>query len=156
MILRRHFILSTPLLLPLVLDGCAAGPKPAASLALKVIGGPDQNPDNAGPAAPVSIEIFQLSDSGAFNAATPLALLSNARGLLGSTLTAPMGQLIVAPEQHVTVDRKLAPTTQFIGIAVFFRQIEQAQWRVVLPVKAHRVNRAVLRISGIKAMLSKR
>ncbi len=157
MIVRRRFIVSTPLLLlPVFLGGCAAGAKPAASLALTVIGGADQNPDNAGPAAPVSVEIFQLSDSGAFNAATPLALLGNPGSLLGTTLTAPMGQLIVAPGQTVAVDRKLAPITQFIGIAVFFRDIDQAHWRVVLPIAAHKVNRAVLRITGIKAMLSKR
>ena len=147
---RRSIFLA----LPVLLAGCGTPPpKPPAVLSLTITGGANQNPDASGTAEPVAVRIYPLVTAGKFNAADPYSLLGKATSLLGSDLAGPSEQTIVAPGATVKLMHKLPDQAQSIGIAVFFRAIDRATWRLVAPVKGHETNALTLRIDGLDAKL---
>jgi type VI secretion system protein VasD len=143
------------LALPLLLAACGGTPPPPqpTTLALTIIGGATQNADATGTAEPVAVRIYPLAASGKFNAADPYSLMSHASTVLGTDLAGPSDQVIVSPGATVHLDRRLPDGAQALGIAVLFRAIDQAQWRLLAPLTPHKPNDLVLRLNGVTAKL---
>ncbi|MCW8307689.1 type VI secretion system lipoprotein TssJ [Acidiphilium sp. PA] len=143
------------LALPLLLAACGGAPPPPrpTTLALTITGGAAQNADAAGTAEPVVVRIYPLAASGTFNAADPYTLMSHARAVLGADLAGPSDQVIVPPGATVHLDRRLPDAAQALGIAVLFRAIDQAHWRLLAPLTPHKANDLVLRLNGVTAKL---
>lgn len=137
----------------LVLERCAAGPPPPAVLTLTVHAGADQNPDPTGHPAPVAFQLFQLSATGSFDRADFFALVEQKQQTLGTDLLASE-QFVMPPSQTKTITRTLQKGTQFVGIAVLFRDIDHATWRLAAPVAASGPSALTLTISGLKATLA--
>lgn len=151
---RRDLVRNLALGTVLALAGCASGPPPAPNLALTITGGANQNPDPSGKPASVAVQIYQLSSTGKFMQADVFALINRAQATLG---TDELGseQVLVAPGQTVTVAHPLKMGTNALGIAVLFRDIDHATWRLTAPVPTTGTVTLKLTTDGLVATLAK-
>ncbi len=124
MICRRSL---WPLAVALALAACG-GPKPPAVLTLTMIGGADQNPDAAGKAAPVAVRIYQLTQTAKFESADVFALTEHERQTLGQD-DAGSQEFVLSPGETQTKKFELKAGVQAVGVAVLYRDIDNAQWR---------------------------
>lgn len=137
-----------------LLAGCAPPPPPPpAVLTLQLSGGADQNPDTVGKAAPVAIHLFQLSGTGKFERADVFALIEREQQTLGTDDLASE-EFVLSPGETRSITRELKKDTQFIGIAVLFRDIDRATWRAMSPVARSGPSRLALTTAGVTVTLS--
>jgi type VI secretion system protein VasD len=137
----------------LLLASCGTPPPPPAVLTLNITGAADQNPDEAGQAAPVAVQVYQLDATGKFLATDVYSLMGAEAATLGSEEATGSERFLVTPGQSESVVRALKPGVQFIGVAVLFRDINHAQWRAVAPVAASGPSTLILQIKGETASL---
>jgi type VI secretion system protein VasD len=149
---RAVFLLPAVLGLPLLVEGCA-GPAAPAVLTLTVHAGADQNPDPMGHAAPVAVRLFQLTATGRFDQADVFALLAHEQQTLGTDVLGSE-EFVITPGASRTITRTLQSGTQFLGVAVLFRDIDHAAWRATAPIAASGPSSLTLTISGLKATLA--
>jgi len=123
MIRRRLLLLAPP---AIALAQC--GPKPPAVLTLTMIGGADQNPDTSGKAAPVAVRVYQLTQTASFERADVFALTEHEQQTLGQD-NAGTQEFVLSPGETQSKTFELKPGVQAIGIAVLYRDIDNAQWR---------------------------
>lgn len=149
--MRRRLVLATPALL---LARCGAPPPPPPPvLNLTIKGGADQNPDTAGRAVPVSVRLFFLGGTGKFEAADVFALTERERATLGEDVVGSEG-VIVRPGETVAIEREMKPAAKFLGVAVLFRDIDGAKWRVSQPIAPSGSTKLLLTTSGNTATLA--
>jgi type VI secretion system protein VasD len=148
--LTRRMLLATPA----ALAACAAPPPPPPPpvLELTVMGGADQNPDPAGKPVSVAIHLYELTNTAKFERADVFALIEREKQTLGADSPASE-EFVVAPGETRKVVHPMKPEVGFVGIAVLFRDIDRATWRLMAPVAAHGVTRLVVQVSGIKATI---
>jgi type VI secretion system protein VasD len=127
-------------------------PPPPATLSLTVEAGADQNPDPSGRPSPVAIHIYQLSGRSRFDGAEVFALLERERDTLGDEL-AGSESVVLAPRESKTIEHPLKKGTQALGVAVAFRDIDRATWRVAVPVAESGPSKLKLIITGTTARL---
>jgi type VI secretion system protein VasD len=129
------------------------GPDPPGVLTLNLVAGADQNPDSSGHPSSIAVRLFMLADVAKFTSADVFALNEREQQTLG-----PDGlgseQFVLAPRETKTVTRELKPGVRFIGVAVLFRDIDRAQWRVVSPVAATGTTRRAPTIGALSAKLA--
>jgi type VI secretion system protein VasD len=140
-----------------LLAGCAPKPPPPPppppELTLTIAAGRDQNPNAAGQATPVAVHVYQLAATTRFEQAEVFALLEREQAALGDEL-AGSETVIVTPGERKVISKPLKPGVAAIGVAVAFRQIDEAAWRVSAPVAAHGPSRLELRTAGTTATLA--
>ncbi len=119
----------------LALAGCGAPPPPPV-LNLTIVGGADQNPDSAGRASPVAVRVYQLGGTAKFEQADVFALKDSEAKTLGPEEATGSQEFLVAPGDTKTVKIDLKPMVSSIGVAVMYRNIDQAKWRAVEPAKS--------------------
>jgi type VI secretion system protein VasD len=120
----------------LALTGCGAPPPPPPVLNLTITGTADQNPDPSGRASPVAVRVYQLSGTAKFSQADVFALKDNEAKTLGTEEAASSQEFLIAPGDTKKVTIDLKPMVSAIGVAVMYRDIDQAQWRANEPAKA--------------------
>jgi type VI secretion system protein VasD len=139
-----------------LLQGCGAAPPPPpppAVLDLTVKAGKDQNPEANGQPAPVSVHLYQLAATGAFEGAEVFALSEHEAATLGADLLQSEA-FVFSPGETRTLKRNLKPGVQFLGVAVFFRDIDRAKWRVFAPVAASGPTALTLATTALQVRLS--
>jgi type VI secretion system protein VasD len=136
-----------------VLATRCSSPPPPAVLTLNVIGGADQNPGTSGLPAPVAVRVFQLNDPAKFERSDVFALTEREQQTLGSE-SQGSEEFVLRPGESRKVTRELKKGVQFVGIAVLFRDIDQAHWRAVSPVAASGPSTLTLKINGLTATLT--
>ena len=144
---------SLVVVLLLAVAGCASAPPPPAVLSMDMVAGPDQNPDVVGKPAPVAIHLFQLSATAKFERADVFALIEREQQTLGTDGLASE-EFVLSPNENRTIARELKHDTQFVGVAVLFRDIDHATWRAIAPVKDSGPSRLVLSTHGNVATLA--
>ena len=147
---RRALLL---LLGPLALASCAAPPPPPPVLELTIQAGANQNPETNGQPAPVGIRLYQLSAAGAFQQAGVYPLLNQESATLGQDLLAAE-TIDVKPGQTLKVERQLKVGAQFLGAAVLFRDIDNAQWRAIAKLAPNGPTRLTLTTDALKMTLA--
>ncbi len=133
------------------LAGCGGKPPPPPPppvLDLTIAAGADQNPEQNGQPAPVAIQLYQLTATGVFERADVFALSEREAATLGADLLQSEG-FNLAPGETRQVQRTLKTGTQFLGAAVFFRDIDHAKWRVFAPVLASGVTKLALKTAKL-------
>ena len=152
MILTRRAAL--PLLLaPLALTSCGGPPPPPpAVLTLLIKAGADQNSEPGGAAAPVAVHVYELTATAKFERADVFALMEREAATLGTEVAASE-EFVVTPGQTRTIVRTLKPGVQFIGVAVLFREIDHAHWRVIAPAAASGPTKLTLTTGKLAASL---
>ncbi|HME20241.1 MAG TPA: type VI secretion system lipoprotein TssJ [Acetobacteraceae bacterium] len=116
------------LALPAALALAHCGPKPPGVVTLTMIGSADQNPDSSGKAAPVAVRIYQLTQTAKFERGDVFALTEHEQQTLGQD-DAGSQEFVLSPGETQTKTFELKPGVQAIGVAVLYRDIDNAQWR---------------------------
>ncbi|MDR2308834.1 MAG: type VI secretion system lipoprotein TssJ [Paucimonas sp.] len=91
------------------------------------------NPGSDGTPAPVRVRLYELRNSAAFSRADYFALAERAQATLAADLI-DQDEVLLRPGEQLRLERPLNPATRQIGLVVGYREIDQAQWRSVLPV----------------------
>jgi type VI secretion system protein VasD len=136
---RRAGAVALPWLLLIAwLSGTSAFAQSTA-VELTIVGGPGANPNAQGRASPVVVRIFDLTSTSSFDAADFQSLFEHPTDALKHDI-ASQEELVVRPGEINQRNRGLPPAVVAIGIAAGFRNLEQATWRVSVPIKAGRLN----------------
>ncbi|MBC3373247.1 type VI secretion system lipoprotein TssJ [Pseudomonas sp. SWRI92] len=140
MIPRFLLVVATALLLTACAKDAAA-PEPeeaqadtaAVELHFHAISG--LNPGATGQPAPVRVRIFELKNAATFGRADYFALAERAQATLGTDLI-DQDEVLIQPNQQLSLQRDLDPATRHIGILVGYRELDQSLWRTVMNVPA--------------------
>ena len=146
----RRALLSFVLALSLAACG-AKPPPPPAVLTLTLQGSANQNPDPAGAGNTVAVQLYQLTATGKFQSTDFYSLFSHEAAVLGTDEAGASEQLLLIPGQSLTITRPLKPDVVAVGIAVLFRDINHASWRLVAPVAASGPTKVTVAITGLTA-----
>jgi type VI secretion system protein VasD len=123
----------------LVLAGCASPPPaeppppPPVTLDVAIAAAADVNPDSSQRASPLVLRVYELEDAEAFATADFFSVWNKESATLAAALV-KRHELPVAPAGKTGKQLTLDPRVRFVGVAAAFRDIRNAQWRVVVPV----------------------
>ncbi len=92
----------------------------------------DVNPDGSGRPSPVVVRLYQLKGDAAFTNAEFFALFDDEMKVLGPELIG-REEYVLTPSEKRTVEVSVSGAARFVGVIAAFRDIRNAQWRVVLP-----------------------
>jgi len=122
----------------------AAAPEAAVKAPMTLGASADANPDANGRPSPVVVRIYQLKTDAAFTGSDFFPLFDDDKKVLGPELIS-RDEFVLAPNEHKTLDISVATETRFIGAIAAFRDIRNAQWRVLLPASRKGLSVAVER-----------
>lgn len=91
------------------------------------------NPDVQGRPSPIVIKVFQLKAKDKFELADFFALFDQAEATLGADVLA-VEDVMMTPGEVKPYEGAFDPTTRFVGVIGAYRDINQAQWRAVVPM----------------------
>ena len=92
----------------------------------------DTNPDSTGRPSPVVVRVYQLKTDAAFTAAEFFPLFDDEQKVLGAELIS-RDEFVLAPAEKRTIDVALSGETRYVGAIAAFRDIRNAQWRMLVP-----------------------
>jgi len=156
---RWHPALNRGLIvMALLCAGCAKAPPPAAPPSITIAAPPDArvkaamslaattdtNPDGNGRPSPVVVRVYQLRTDTAFAGTEFIPLYEDDMKVLGPALIT-RDEFVLAPDEKRTLDVTLSGETRFVGAIAAFRDIRNAQWRVLVPVPKKGLNLTVER-----------
>jgi type VI secretion system protein VasD len=144
----------TALAAVLALAGCASPPPPPPPpkptlLEAVVTAGAQVNPNSQQRPSPVMVRVFDLKSALAFEAADFVSLFNSERDALATDLV-EREEFVLQPGESRRLQRPLKPEVKTLGIAVAFRDLERATWRVVVPVRPNATNKVTLTLDGIR------
>ncbi|MAK92055.1 MAG: type VI secretion system lipoprotein TssJ, partial [Oleibacter sp.] len=91
------------------------------------------NPDINGDASSIVVQVFQLANSGNYEAALYEELFNGDVSVLGSELLA-VSRHLIDPGTSQTFNTEISANTKFIGVAAGYREIDLVTWKVIEPV----------------------
>ncbi|MCH7419004.1 type VI secretion system lipoprotein TssJ [Pseudomonas mosselii] len=106
---------------------------PATGITLYFSAAAGLNPGASGTPAPVRVRIYELKNSAAFARADYFALAERAQATLAADLI-DQDEVLLQPGEQLRLERPLDSATRQVGLVVGYREVDQAQWRSVLPV----------------------
>jgi type VI secretion system protein VasD len=139
--------------------GCAKAPPPQPpQLPLTITAAPeakvkapmtiavsaDVNPDSSGRPSPIVVRVYQLRTDAAFRNADFFALFEDDQKVLGAELIS-RDEFTLAPAERTTMDVTVSGDTRFVAAIAAFRDIRNAQWRVLIPATGKGLDVAVER-----------
>ncbi|WP_280539594.1 type VI secretion system lipoprotein TssJ [Chromohalobacter sp. 11-W] len=110
------------------------------------------NPDVDHDPLSVVVRIYQLSEQGAFAMASPRALWSDGKSVLGSSLVSQR-EITLMPNQKKVDTSVLDPKAQFVGVAAFYRNTVDGRWNVVFDADELRSDGLLSASEGIRLHL---
>jgi len=129
------------LLLAALSSGCSKDAMESADTAqepttvvLLLQAGDELNPTTDGYSAPVRVRLLELRSAAAFSRTDYFSLAERAAASLGNERVAE-DEWLVHPGQTRELTRVLDPATRHLGLLVGYREIDRAQWRLVLEPK---------------------
>jgi len=144
------------LLAALALAGCGkspivlARPTPATS-PLTISVSADTNPDANGRPSPVVLRVYQLKADDAFVNAEFFPLFDDDMKVLGPSLIS-RDEYVLAPAERKTIEVAVSGEAKFLGAVAAFRDIRNAEWRVLVPASRKGLNVAVERSRVVLAV----
>jgi type VI secretion system protein VasD len=120
-------------------------PKPVP-IAGNLTAAAEVNPDVSGRPSPVAVKVYQLRSVGSFEASDFFKLYTQPAVALGADLVSST-EIMVRPGESKRFDQEIDPQTRFVGVVAGFRDIENAQWRAVVPVPAKNLPDQQLEVS---------
>ena len=94
----------------------------------------DLNPGPGGTAFPAQVRLYLLRAPEKFDNADYFQLADHEATVLGSDLVSRT-EVILHPQETQTVNLPTKPDSNYLGVAVAFRNINTATWRAVTPVR---------------------
>jgi len=154
---HRTLVLLSMLVGSLAAVDCGKGPPPAppaltiAANADAKVKAPmtlaataDTNPDATGRPSPVVVRVYQLRTDAAFAGADFFALFEDDQKVLGPELIS-RDEFVLAPAEQRTMEVTVSDETRYVGAIAAFRDIRNAQWRVLVPASRKGLTVAVER-----------
>ena len=126
-----------------LLASCAKPPPPppkpiVTPVSMTLVAGADANPDARGRASPLTVRVYALKTSGAFESADFFSLFEKDQATLGAEM-AQREELLLRPGDSKKLEMTLAADIKAIGVMAAYRDLDRARWRevrVVEPGKA--------------------
>lgn len=146
---RRFLLGAVPA--ALLLEACAGPPAPPV-VDLTIRAGADINPNTMGTPVSVAVRLYSLTARSRFEAADVFSLMQLEAQVLGPE-SMGVEEAVVRPGDTRKVILTPKPGVRFIGIAVMFRDIDRAQWRLVAPIAESGLTKLALSLRGITAAL---
>ncbi|MCX7122470.1 MAG: type VI secretion system lipoprotein TssJ [Gammaproteobacteria bacterium] len=109
-----------------------------SSLDTKISASSDINPDLNGNPSPISVSVFELSDSRAFIAADFIHLYTEAPTTLGSSLLAERNLMLV-PGTTEAVSLPFVKGVTAIAYVAAYQNLTNTNWREIVSVTPNRV-----------------
>ena len=117
---------------PPISSTIAASPDAKVKAPMTIFVSADTNPDPAGRPSPVVVRVYQLKADAAFAAADFFALFEDDQKVLGSELIS-RDEFVMTPSEQRRIEVTVAGETRWLGAIAAFRDIRNAQWRVIMP-----------------------
>ena len=142
-----------------VLNGAKKNKDKTQQVEFLVLTSPSINLDVIDRAAPVRLDVFQLTRKSSFIYGSYLDLIDNSNDLEGDMLLKT--QHILTPDSVKSIPLSLEPDTNYLGLTTGYRDIDEASWKIVLqkqpPKRGNRNNYLYLKVdeAGV-AQLSKK
>jgi type VI secretion system protein VasD len=150
MIDRRRLLLGA-VPAALLVQGCGGPPAPPV-VDVTIRASSDINPNPTGTPVSVAVRLYSLNARGRFESADVYSLMQREAQTLG-TESAGVEEVVVRPGETRKVTLMPKPGVRFIGVAVLFRDIDRAQWRMVAPIADSGLSKLAVSISGTRAAL---
>lgn len=129
-----YFIFALSLLLSFVMSACSSSPlEPKSTFSYTISASSDINPDIRNQPSSVVVKVVQLLNMGNFKNASYESIFSGLENKLGSELIA-MEEHLIDPDSTQTFKLELSKRTQFLGVAVGYRQADAVTWKAVHPI----------------------
>lgn len=135
----------------LLVEGCGGPPAPPV-VDVTIRANSDINPNPMGTPVSVAVRLYSLNARGRFEAADVYSLMQREAQTLEAE-SAGVEEVVVRPGETRKVTLLPKPGVRFIGIAVLFRDIDRAQWRMVAPITESGLSRLAISVSGTRAAL---
>lgn len=135
----------------LLVEGCGGPPAPSV-VEVTIRANSNINPNPAGTPVSVAVRLYSLSARGRFESADVYSLMQREAQTLGAE-SLGAEEVVVRPGETRKVTLMPKPGVRFIGVAVLFRDIDRAQWRLVAPIAESGPSRFTISISGTRAAL---
>lgn len=148
--MKRHVFL---VLLNVLLLGCASEPPvqppppPPTIVNLQIETSADLNADINGNGAPVMLRVYELREQSNFNSADFFALFNDEKASLAADLVRKQ-ELLLQPGESKTLNLNPDDQVQGIGFFAGFRQLDTAQWRAGVAVKAHQTQTLQIKLKN--------
>ena len=113
--------------------GCAYFMSDLTKVDMRIVAGGDVNPDDNGRPSPVVVRVVELKSPSVFESAEFFALYQNEAQTLGSDLVATE-EFEFKPGDVQDLKFALKPESNYVGVLAAYRQLEKANWRLVLPL----------------------
>jgi type VI secretion system protein VasD len=123
--------------------------KKELSVEMTLAAGNQLNPNAQRRPSPVVVRVFDLKTPAGFEAANYDGLFERDRETLAAELVQRDEFILNPGEAKKMPDRKLAPETKVLGIAVGFRELERASWRTTVTLKPNTRNRINVNVDGV-------
>jgi type VI secretion system protein VasD len=132
----------------------AAAPEAKVKAPLTIAVSADVNPDSSGRPSPVVVRVYQLRTDAAFNGADFFTLFNDDQKVLGPELIS-RDEFTLGPSDQKMLDVSVSDETRFLGAIAAFRDIRNAQWRVLLPATNKGLNVSVERNRVLMSVAAK-
>ena len=137
----------------LLLAACAKEPEPPRMATVTVTGGADINASADGPATPVVVQLYELTQASDFEQAGFFDLYDNAQGTLGPDLVASE-RITLRPGQTVEKTWTLADRTGAVGAIAAFRALDTSTWRGSAPLGPAKQQAVTVSVNGTTISVS--
>ena len=118
--------------------GCAKPPPPpkpvVTPVAMTLTAAADANPDARGRASPLSVRVYALKSTGAFDSADFFTLFEKDQATLGAELV-QREELLLRPGESKKLEMTLPADAKALGVIAAYRDLERARWREVRAVE---------------------
>ncbi|CAN7216453.1 type VI secretion system lipoprotein TssJ [Variovorax sp. LjRoot84] len=118
--------------------GCSSPPPPpkpvVTPITMTLAAGADANPDARGRASPLTVRVYALKTSGAFEAADFFSLFEKDQATLGAEM-AQREELLLRPGDSKKLEMTLAADIKAIGVMAAYRDLDRARWREVRAIE---------------------
>jgi len=126
-----------------LLASCASAPKPA-QVSLTIEASPQLNPSPSMRPSPLTVRVYELKSTAAFNKADFMSIYQRDQAELGGELVAKE-ELLLSPGESRSMTKTLSPDTRFLGVLAAYRDLEHAGWRSSVPIQVGQKQRVVIR-----------
>jgi len=147
--MKRRVMMMLAAVSALAACGMFGGGGKETSVEMTLAAGNQLNPNAQRRPSPGVVRVFDLKTPAGFDAATYEGLFERDRETLAADLVARDEFTLNAGEGKRIPERKLAPETKVIAIAVAFRELERASWRTTVAVKPNAKNRINVALDGV-------
>jgi len=129
---------------PPVSTTITSAPEAKVKAPLTILVSADTNPDATGRPSPVVVRVYQLKAEAAFNGADFFALFDDDQKILGSEMIS-RDEFVLNPSEQRRIEVTVSGETRWLGAVAAFRDIRNAQWRVLMPASRRSLILAVER-----------